>query len=88
MAMRKRFQKSVKAVKFVRDFGEGDVNFVEKKKNLKYSRNGALPGPFGSPFGDEEVLELETSIFKLEKTIIAYFKDLENSVKMASLNFK
>ena len=51
------------------------------------SQNGALPGPFGSPFGYEVVLELETSIFKLQKTIIARFKDLEKSVKMVSLNF-
>ncbi len=52
------------------------------------SRNGALPGPFSSPFGFEEVLELETSIFKLEKTIIAHFKDLNKPVKMTSLNIK
>ena len=54
---------------------------------LQNSQNGALPGPFSSPFGYEEVLELETSIFKLQKTIIARFKDLEKSVRMASLNF-
>ena len=52
------------------------------------SRNGALPGPFSSPFGFEEVLELETLIFKLEKTIIAHFKDLDKPIKMASLNLK
>ena len=46
------------------------------------------PGPFSSPFGFEEVLELETLIFKLEKTIIAHFKDLDKPIKMASLNLK
>ena len=51
-------------------------------------RNGALPGPFSSPFGFEEVLELDTSIFNLEKTIIAHFKDLNKPVKMTSLNIK
>ena len=52
------------------------------------SRNGALPGPFSSPFGFEEVLELETSIFKLQKTIIAHFEDLDKPIKMTSLNLK
>ena len=46
------------------------------------------PGPFSSPFGFAEVLELETLIFKLEKTIIAHFKDLDKPIKMASLNLK
>ena len=63
-------------------------NEIVHSMNLIYSQNGALPGPFGSPFGYEEVLELETSIFKLEKIIIAHFKDLDKSAKMASLNVK
>ena len=51
------------------------------------SRNGALPGPFSSPFGYEEVLELENSIFKLEKPIIPQNKGLNKPVKMTPLDF-
>ena len=52
----------------------------------KYSQNGALPGPFGSPFGYEGVLELENSIFKLRKPIIPQNEGLNKPVKMTQLN--
>ena len=60
----------------------------DMKGLVNNSRNGALPGPFGSPFGYEGVLELENSIFKLEKPIIPQNKGLNKPVKMTPLHFK
>ena len=54
-----------------------------------YGQKGiySLLAKWGPAFGYEEVLEVENSIFKLEKPIIPQNKGLNKPVKMASLDF-